>query len=102
LRQDFDGLWFGQHAGLSGERRLDPGAQARPIGWRRIELAAEIEQRDLADLLAGALRGDEAEREIGCVAGFIPGRGLADEHGGKLGLAAGVVKGLGKILWHYK
>ena len=42
------------------------------------------------------------EREIGFAIGLIPGRGFADEHYGKLGLAAGGVNGLAEILWHYK
>ena len=36
LRQGFDSLWFGKHAGLSGEKRVYPGAQTRPIGWRQV------------------------------------------------------------------
>src|ERR1019366_7655133 len=50
LGQGFDGLGFGEHAGLSAEQGLDPGAQARPIALGQVELAAEIEQGDLADL----------------------------------------------------
>src|ERR1019366_215623 len=46
LGQGFDGLGFGEHAGLSGEQGLDPGAQARPIALGQVELAAEIEQGD--------------------------------------------------------
>jgi hypothetical protein len=102
LRQGFDSLWFGKHAGLSGEKRVYPGAQTRPIGWRQVELAAEIEARDLADLLSGPFRGDEAEREIRFATGLIPGGGFADEYGGKVGRAARAVNGLDNILWHYK
>lgn len=102
LGQGFDGLGFGKHAGLSGEQGLDPGAQARPIAPRQNELAAQIEQGDLADLFAGAFGGDETEGDVGFVGGFIPGRGFADEHGGKVGLAAGAINGFITILWHYK
>jgi len=102
LRQGFDGLGFREYAALSVEQGFDPGAQARPVALRQVELAAQIEQGDLADLLAGAFGGDEAEREVGFVGGFIPRRGFADEHGGEVGLAARVVKGIYIILWHYK
>ena len=47
----------GEHAGLPGEKGLDAGAQARPIALGEIELAAEVEQGDLADLFAGAFGG---------------------------------------------
>ena len=56
----------------------------------------------LADLFAGTFGGDETEREVGFVGGFIPGRGLANEHDGEVGLTARVVKRLLTILWHYK
>src|ERR1019366_6030797 len=102
LGQGFDGLGFGEHAGLSAEQGLDPGAQARPIALGQVELAAEIEQGDLADLFAGTFGGDETEREVGFVGGFIPGRGFADEHDGEMGLAARAVKRHRIILWHYK
>ena len=102
LGQGFDGLGFSQHAALSGEQGLDPGAQTRPVALGQVELATEIEQGNLADLFAGTLGGDETEREVGFVGGFIPGRGFADEHGGKVGVAAGEVNGFTNILWHYK
>ena len=85
LCQGFDGLGFREHAGLPGEQGLDPRAQARPIALGEIELAAEVEQGDLADLFADAFGGDETEREVGFAGGFIPGRGFADEHGWRLG-----------------
>src|SRR3954451_25446032 len=102
LRQGFDGLGFREYAALSVEQGFDPGAQARPVALRQVELAAQIEQGDLADLLAGAFGSDEAEREVGFVGGFIPRRGFPDEYGGEVGLAARVVKGIYIILWHYK
>jgi hypothetical protein len=49
---------------LPAEQCVDTGAQARPVGLRQLEMAAEVEQSDLADLIAGALGGDETEREI--------------------------------------
>ena len=101
LCQGFDGLGFPEHAGLPGEKGLDADAQARPIALGEIELAAEIEQGDLADLFAGAFGGDETEREVGIAIGFIPGRGFADEHGWELGVAAGGVNRHLIILWHY-
>ena len=102
LRQNFDGLWHREHAALSGEQGLDPIAQAWPIGWRQIELAAEIEERELADLFSGAFGPHKTERDIGFAIGLIPGRGFTDEHGVKVGLAAGGVNGFRKTLWHYK
>ena len=102
MRQGFDGLGFREHAALSAEQGFDPGAQARPVALRQVNQVAQIEQGDLADLFAGAFGGDEAEREVGFVGGFIPRRGFADEHGGEVGPAAGVVKGTRIILWHYK
>jgi len=81
LRESFDGFRFGEDVGLPGEQGLDPSAQARPVGLRQVEMAAEVEQGDLADLIAGALGGDETEREIGFVGGFLPGCGFSDEHG---------------------
>jgi hypothetical protein len=59
-------------------------------------------QRQVADLFAAALGGDETERDVGFARGFIPGRGFADEHGGKVDMAAGAVNGLSGILWHYR
>ena len=102
LGQGFDGLGFSQHAALSGEQGLDPDAQARPIALGQVKLAAEIEEGDLADLFAGTLGGDETKGEVGFAGGFIPGRGFADEHGGKVGVAAGKLNGFTNILWHYK
>jgi hypothetical protein len=64
LREDFDRFRFRQQAGLPGEQRVDPVAQARPVGPRQVEMAAEVEESDLADLIAGALGRDETEREI--------------------------------------
>ena len=64
LGQDLDGLGFWEHAGLSGEQCVDPGAQARPVVLGQVELVAEIEQGDLADLLAGAFGGDQPEGEV--------------------------------------
>ena len=48
-------------------------------------MAAEVEQGELADLFAGALRGDEAVGEIGLVGCLVPGLGAADEHAPQAG-----------------
>ncbi len=102
LRKSFDGVGFSQHAGLAGEQRVDTGAQARPVGLRQIEMAAEVEQGDLADLLAGALGGDETEGEIWLVTGLIPGCGFPNEHA--VGRERGGVRRQESLiqLWHYK
>ena len=63
LRKGFDGFRFRKHVWLPGEQRLDPGAQARPVRLRQVEMAAEVEQGDLADLIACALGGYEPEGE---------------------------------------
>jgi len=49
---------------LSGEQGLDAGTETRPVTLRQVEMAAEIEQGDLADFIAGAFGGDEAVGEI--------------------------------------
>ena len=64
MREDFDRFRFRKQARLAGEQGVDPGAQARPVGLRQVEMAAKVEEGDLADLIAGALGGDETEREI--------------------------------------
>lgn len=96
LGKGFDGLRFGERAGLSGEQDVDAAAQLRPIVRRQVEMAAKVEQGDLADLPAGALGGDEAEGEIGFAGGFVPGCGFADEHAGRL--AAGASMGSKNII----
>jgi hypothetical protein len=65
LGQDLDGFGFREHARLSGEPGVDPSAQARPVVLGQLEMATEVEQGDLTDLLAGAFGGDEAKGEIG-------------------------------------
>jgi len=102
LRKSFDRVGFSQHAGLAGEQRVETGAQAGPVGLRQIEMAAEVEQGDLADLLGCALGGDETEGEVWFVGGVIPGCGFSYEHavtreGGGLRRQGGLV-----LLWHYK
>jgi hypothetical protein len=44
LSEDLDGFRFRKHVRLPGEQRLDPGAQARPVGLSQVEMAAEVEQ----------------------------------------------------------
>jgi hypothetical protein len=53
LGQGLDGFGLGEHAGLCAQQRLDAGTQTRPVLLRQIEMAAEVEQGQLADLLAG-------------------------------------------------
>jgi hypothetical protein len=60
LRQCLDGLGFGEQADLATEQSVDTGAQARPVGLRQVETTAEVEQGDLAHLLARALGSDQA------------------------------------------
>ena len=89
LCQGFDGLGFREHAGLPGGKGLRCGCTGAANRFGEIELAAEVEQGDLADLFAGAFGDDETEREVGFAIGFIPGRGFADEHGWELGGGGG-------------
>jgi hypothetical protein len=56
-------------------------AQAVPVVLCQVEVPAEIEQGDLADLLADAGGGDQAIGKIGFGSGFVPRRGFADKHG---------------------
>jgi hypothetical protein len=80
LRKSFDGCGFSRHTGLAGEQCVDTGAQARPVRLRQIEMAAEVAQGDLADLLACALGGNETEGEVWYVRGVIPGCCFSNEH----------------------
>jgi hypothetical protein len=52
-------------------------------------MPTEIEQGDLADLLAGAFGGDETIGKIGILGGFVPGCGLANEHDPRVALGLG-------------
>jgi hypothetical protein len=49
---------------LSGEQCVDTSAKSGPVALRQVDVAAEVEEGDLADLLAGALGGYETECEI--------------------------------------
>ena len=86
---------------LPGEQRLDPGAQARPVRLRQVEMAAEIEEGDLADPTAGALGSDETERKIGFVGGFIPNCRFSYEHGVERGRGGARRQDSKLRLWHY-
>jgi hypothetical protein len=91
LRQGLDGLGLGEQVGLAGlasEQGVDAGTQARPVGLRQVEMAAEIEQGDLTHLLANALGGDQAMGEVRFVSGFVPGCCPADEHAARVGRTA--------------
>ena len=102
LCESFDVVGFNQHAGLAAKQRVDTGAQARPIGLWQVEMAAEVEQGDLADLLACALGGDEPEGEIWFVGGVIPGCGFANEHAVEREGGGVRRQEFLKRLWHYK
>ena len=101
LREHFDGFRFREHVRLPAKQRLDPGAQARPTGLRQVEMAAKVEQGELADPVAGTLGGDETEREIRFVGGFIPGCRFADEHGGEGERGGARRQEVNIRLWHY-
>jgi hypothetical protein len=64
LGQGFDGIRFGEDGTLPREQRIDAGAQARPVPLGQVEMAAKVEQGDLADLLAAAFGNDETVGEI--------------------------------------
>ena len=74
-----DGSGLGSRL-IQGQDDIVTGAQARPIGVRQVEMAAEVEPGDLADLIARALGGDETEGEIWFATGPVPGCRFADEH----------------------
>jgi hypothetical protein len=59
LGQGLDGIGFREHRSLPGEQCVVARAQARPVILGQLEMAAEVKQGDLVDLLACALGGDE-------------------------------------------
>jgi hypothetical protein len=59
LCEGLDRLGFDSREDPSGEQCLDAGAEARPVLPGQFEVAAEVEQGDLTDLLAGAFGGDQ-------------------------------------------
>ena len=82
MGQRFHGAGDGEHDALPGEDCVDARAEAWPFGLWQVEVAAEIEAGDLADLLSRAFGGDEVECEIGFGGGFIPGLGFTNEPDG--------------------
>ena len=66
---------------LAVEQLPDAGAQNRPVMAFEREIAAEVEQRALPDLLACALRAHQAMRIIDLAARAGAGSGAPDEHG---------------------
>ena len=66
---------------LAVEQLPDAGAQNRPVMAFEREVAAEVEQRALPDLLACALRAHQAMRIIDLAARAGAGSGAPDEHG---------------------
>lgn len=102
LSQGLDDLGFCEHTDLSGKQGVYPGAQGLPVALWQVELAAKVEQGDLADLLTDALGGDEAVGEVCFVIGLIPGFCFADKNCRDMRLVPRGVKGSSIILWHYK
>jgi hypothetical protein len=68
-------------------------AQRLPVALWQVELAAKVEQGDLADLLTDALGGDEAIGEVCFVIGLIPGFCFADKHCRDMRLVPRGIKG---------
>ena len=66
--------------GLAVEQLLDPAAQHRPVPPLDREVAPQVEQGALADLLAAALRAHKAMRIIDLAALAGSGPGAPDEH----------------------
>ena len=101
LPQGLDGFGFGEQSRLCGQHRLDAGTQTRPVRLRQVEMAAEVEQGDLADLLAGPQRGDEAVGEIGLVGRLVPGLARRMNMPQRLVRLAGFRQWASRRLCHY-
>ena len=71
------------------ENPLDAVAEGAPVVLLDGEMAAEVEERALADLVADALGADEAEGEVGHA---VAGAGAAHEHTLKGARGGGTVK----------
>ena len=76
---------------LAVEQLLDAGAQHRPVTAFDREVAPQVEQGALADLLAAAFRADKAMRIIDLATVAGSGSGAPDEHraqhrGGRKGM----------------
>ena len=82
---------------LAVEQLPDPGAQRRPVPAFDGKLAAEVQQRALADPLAAAFRADQAIREIGLAALGGAAPGAPDEHAGRMAAIGGDVNPLGSF-----
>ena len=75
---------------MCAQQRLNAGTQTWPVRLRQVEVAAEIEQSELADLLASALGSDEAMGEISLAGHLVSGSGAADEHAAQAGPDGGI------------
>ena len=76
---------------LAGQRLLDALAQQRPQAAVDVEVAAEVDQRALADPAAVAFRTDQAVGVVGPAVG-LPGLGAPDEHAGTVAARGGARK----------
>jgi len=101
LGQCFDCGFRRHQRALTVQQFADPDGQHRPVALWHVELAAQIEQRALADGLALANRLDEAIGEIGFAGPGVAGAGAADEHRGDAARDASGKQGLPNKLWHY-
>ena len=109
-QQGCDALRFGlDRLGELGDQRLlaveqvlDPGAQPKPGRGLDLEVAAEVQQRALPDLVAAAFAADQS---AGAVAGAVRGAarlGAADKHGhDRRPPPPGACQYPNERLWHY-
>ena len=91
LRYGFDRLGQVQasQSGLAAEPLRQPGAQAGPVFLRKIEMAAEVGEGDLADAIALALTLDQAVGVVSLPGIGAAGGGTADEHAPKIARVQG-------------
>ncbi len=97
LGQGLDGFGLGEQAGLGGQQSLDASTQTRPVGLRKVEMAAEVEQGHLADPLASSDGGDETVAEIRLAGRLVPGFGATDEHMPQAALG-GAIPSMGHLI----
>ena len=93
-----------QQAGLARAQGLHQQHQLRPALRGHGEAGAQVEQRALADLRAGADRLHQSERGVAAAARAGTGCGLADEHNPSMAQRRGAAQHNSdsiNILWHY-
>ena len=88
-----------QQVGLGVEEALDALAEGAPVVALDLEMAAEVEQGALADLVTDALGADEAEGEV-LLAITGAGASATDEHTPREH-GAGGKSSISVILWYY-